>query len=685
MKTIKLNILMSSLLAAILIVLTFVSCNDDKAEIIQYETASLESLIVEAEALVQNNEEGTTPGLYKSGSKKELQDVLAWAKLKFENAKSQKEITEAIIKLQNAIDTFKLSLIKAAIPYINQTPGSYIQISDNIKYTIGGTFTIEVDCYILDLNQLGYSNNLFSCEQMGPDSGFAVRYFGDGHIEIVVGNNDWKDVKSDPDIMKVGEWIHVALSNTGSTQKLYVNGNEILTMNHTHLPAANSPLVIGNGSVFNDRVVNALVKNVRIWNTTRTESEITNNFDTALTGNESGLAAYFPLDADLGNEFKDFTGNYTATFVSNVKWLIEGIIPEMTLDYTSLNKAIEEAEKLKPTIVEGQNDGDYPSGTIAYIQTLIDGGKNVLENAKWQKDVDKEAYNIRQSLEVVKDSNIKPTLPPEGKYSAIFGGGPFYSGGDAVINDLRNSGFTTAILWTIHIGEDGSMIYNDKAVIDKNGNYVGDPEWKTRLSNLLQAPTTIDRIELGIGAWGSKSWENIKALIDAEGTGTDTKLYKALETLKDITGASAINYDDELTYDVESSVKFSLILADMGLKISLCPYTNTEYWKSVYEQVETQKPGTIDRVYLQCYDGGAANTPSAWNQHFGNLQVSMGLWSRHGYNCESGDTPSEILSKITNEKENISGGFIWLYDDIKTCSEYGKTQAYTKAVNQALE
>ena len=35
--------------------------------------------------------------------------------------------------------------------------------------------------------------------------------------------------------------------------------------------------------------------------------------------------------------------------------------------------------------------------------------------------------------------------------SAFFGGVPFYSGGAAVMNDLRASGFTTVILWTIHV------------------------------------------------------------------------------------------------------------------------------------------------------------------------------------------------------------------------------------------
>ncbi|PKQ64519.1 hypothetical protein BZG02_05105 [Labilibaculum filiforme] len=299
--------------------------------------------------------------------------------------------------------------------------------------------------------------------------------------------------------------------------------------------------------------------------------------------------------------------------------------------------------------------------------------------------MDNETKNISDALGIIKGLTSKPTLPPTGKYSAIFGGGSFYSGGDAVILDMRNSGFTTAILWTIHIEEDGSMIYNDKAVINASGDYIGDPEWGTRLSKLLEAPTTIDRIELGIGAWGAKSWQNIKKLIEEEGTGSDTKLYKAIYKLKEITGATAINYDDELTYDVESSVKFSLMLADMGLKVSLCPYTKTSYWQSVYQQVEAERPGTIDRVYLQCYAGGASNTPSDWNQYFGDIDVSMGLWCKNGTNCSDGDSPASIQSRISSEKNIIAGGFIWLYDDIKSCSDFGKTQAYANAINEGLK
>ncbi len=279
----------------------------------------------------------------------------------------------------------------------------------------------------------------------------------------------------------------------------------------------------------------------------------------------------------------------------------------------------------------------------------------------------------------------KANQAPENKYSAIFGGGPFYSGGDEVIADLKNSGFNTVILWTIHIGEDGSMNFNDQSIIDKNGDYIGDPEWKNRLTRLQEEPSSVERIEIGVGAWGAKSWENIKNLIASEGTGSDTKLYKAFQLLQEITGATAVNYDDEVTFDVESTVKFSLMLDNLGYKIGLCPFNEITYWKSVYEQVETKKPGAIDRVYLQCYAGGSQNRPSQWNQYFGDIKVSYGLWCKNGANCKQGDNPDEILKKISSQKENISGGFMWLYDDIQKCQAYGSTSSYAKAINEGLQ
>ena len=63
---------------------------------------------------------------------------------------------------------------------------------------------------------------------------------------------------------------------------------------------------------------------------------------------------------------------------------------------------------------------------------------------------------------------------PTGATSTLFGGGPFYSGGYATMNTLRTSGYTTVMLWCIHVdATTGNLIFNDQLVA-ANGSYVGN-------------------------------------------------------------------------------------------------------------------------------------------------------------------------------------------------------------------
>jgi len=269
--------------------------------------------------------------------------------------------------------------------------------------------------------------------------------------------------------------------------------------------------------------------------------------------------------------------------------------------------------------------------------------------------------------------------------SAVYGGGGFYSGGQAVMDDLRQSGFNTVILWTIHVSDQGNMNFNDIPVIDTNGNYIGDPDWTNRIATLKQNPTSVTRVELGIASAGATDFENIELLINQNGTGPNTVLYKAFENLKAVTAADAVNFDDESNYDVSTTVQFAVMLADIGFKVTLVPYTRISFWREVYNRVEAQRPGTIDKVYLQVYAGGAGNNPADWNGSFGNLKVIPGLWSKHGSNCNLGSSPAQVQSRMSRWKPVVSGGFMWLYDDIEACSAPGqRTSDYASAINNAL-
>jgi len=264
--------------------------------------------------------------------------------------------------------------------------------------------------------------------------------------------------------------------------------------------------------------------------------------------------------------------------------------------------------------------------------------------------------------------------------SAIYGGGPFYQTPATTIPELRTSGFTTAVIWTIHIDTAGNFNYNAEFPIVANGRYIGYsryPDFSRNVALLKTAPTSITRVEAGLSAYGSSTFQNIKNLITAHGTGPTTNLYKNFKALKDsIPSIDAINFDDESTYDVSSSVQLAVMLGGLGYKVALCPYTQATYWKSVASQTNSQIPGTVDAVFLQCYDGGASNSPCSATWNFNGIPVYPGLWDRNYL-------PAGVQTKMAGWKTqcNISGGFMWLYDDFKNTP---KTQQYASAINTAI-
>lgn len=264
--------------------------------------------------------------------------------------------------------------------------------------------------------------------------------------------------------------------------------------------------------------------------------------------------------------------------------------------------------------------------------------------------------------------------------SAIYGGGPLYTGGQAVMDDLRASGFTTVIFFGLHPHENGDLHYNNDLIIS-NGAYVGDPAWLTRVASLKQAPTSVNRIEFSIGGWGVGDFANIQNLIAAQGTGPDSVLYRNFQKLKEITGADAIDFDDESTYDLNSSTQFGNMLWGLGFSITLAPYTNQTYWVNLKNNLA----GKVDGIHLQVYDGGASNNPATWSSAMG-MTVDPGLWLKHGTGCTAGDSPSTVQSKMTNWKSSVGivGGFIWLYDDIQACWSQGTTAQYAAAINNAV-
>lgn len=276
------------------------------------------------------------------------------------------------------------------------------------------------------------------------------------------------------------------------------------------------------------------------------------------------------------------------------------------------------------------------------------------------------------------------TLPaPEWKgewVSAIFGGGPFVEGTQSVLDDVTSSGFNTIMIWSVHVHGDGTLYLNNTKAVD-NGELVIGQASVDFWSKLKGEGSSIERIELSVGAGGCTDFEEIKKYVEKEGTGEESVLYKNMHTLIEATGADAVNFDDESCYDLNSAAAFGKMCAEMGMKITFCPYVNIDFWSKLAKELGED----ADRVYLQCYSGGQLND-NQYKTWWRVWALSTGMRIIPGYWCGTGAgrcTASTVKSKLSRETDYTTGGFMWLYDDMMKMKSPNSTKDYAAAINEA--
>jgi hypothetical protein len=249
--------------------------------------------------------------------------------------------------------------------------------------------------------------------------------------------------------------------------------------------------------------------------------------------------------------------------------------------------------------------------------------------------------------------------------SAVYVCGHFRRARPNTVAALKASGFTTAILFNVHVEANGDLSTDlggeAGGYICQNGQYVFgkvQPNYVNDVNALLEGTTSIRRIEHCIGGWGNSSYDNVKALVNANGTGENTNLYRNFKALKEaLPCVEAINNDQEQCYDVATAVAFHKMLFDVGFKTTVAPYTQKTYWTNFVSQLNAARAGAVDRIYIQCYDGGASNNPADWY-----LNTDIPIWS--GQLIYEGND-AQKKTKFENWKINsrTEGGFYWNYND----------------------
>jgi hypothetical protein len=285
-----------------------------------------------------------------------------------------------------------------------------------------------------------------------------------------------------------------------------------------------------------------------------------------------------------------------------------------------------------------------------------------------------------------------PASPAKPNVAIYSGGDPTQTQGIQVLQEISTGVYTTVILWAAHVDASGNFAMNDDPIVS-NGKFVSSAlSWAKVVAGLKTTTgTTITRVELSIGG-DQTSFANIQALFQKYGNKPTNPLYGNLKVLQSTLSLDAINYDDESTYDPNSSLGLAMMCAGLGMRVSICPFTMQAYWVNLVNAINQSQPGTADAVYLQCYDGGAGNDPASWNKYFSStgLGIAPGLWATHqeanSSQCTQNTTASQANAQFSAwaKQSSLAGGFMFVGTDMLKCPNGGTPADYASAIADAF-
>ena len=273
-----------------------------------------------------------------------------------------------------------------------------------------------------------------------------------------------------------------------------------------------------------------------------------------------------------------------------------------------------------------------------------------------------------------------PSVTFADPFVGIYGGGPFYDSLADNLDYLKSSSYTAVILWCVHVYDNGDLVYNGAKIVS-DGQYVGDGNWPGLIAQLKSDDSTIKQIALSVGSAGVNDFTNIQNLMSSQGTGSDSILYRNFAALKSaIPSIDIIDMDDEDLADQNTIAQFSLLMGQTGFKVSMCAYCLQDMWIAAIQQVNSQQPDTVVQLNLQCYVGGEGNDPVQWQQAINNAGLSTpvipGLWSGER-------STDDVQNQFSGWRDQgISGGFMWLWDDMKNSNQ--DPASYARAIHQGI-
>ncbi len=166
---------------------------------------------------------------------------------------------------------------------------------------------------------------LYGGEVVSNGNNWGIRILTDGNVRFFfhLGNGVWRNLETTGLNLKDNNWHALAVTKDSANVKIYLDGVLKQTFANTEaISYTLSPnIVLGrHGSGDNRFNLTGSVDDLRLWNTVRTASDISTNYNKELTLPQTGLVGYWKFNDNSGTAAVDATGGASAALQNGATW-----------------------------------------------------------------------------------------------------------------------------------------------------------------------------------------------------------------------------------------------------------------------------------------------------------------------------------------------------------------------------
>ena len=368
-----------------------------------------------------------------------------------------------------------------------------------------GTVNTAIDNFTVEiwakLDEVPASDRIIFFNGNGGSDGYGLLVNTAGQPYVLRGGQagNVANVTITPD-----SWHHYALTKSGTTWSLYMDGQQVLTYSTASVAPPSDVLRIGSGG----QAIIGDVADLRMWTSARSQAEIQANMNLDLRGDEANLAGYWRLDDGAA---RDLTGNgHNGTTSGTVSYF--GTEP-LVADATNLSVA--EDGRIHGTVVAADSDGAAITfGTITNGTTAHGGHVSVAADGSFTYQAGTGYAGADSFTVTVNDGSASPTtgtisvnvVDDTRVLGASAAGGRFHSVGDSLVAIANSASLATGagnFTWETWVQSDATGKRQDLIDIQGNGSfyrfYIGADN-KLHFEN-QSSPGPVSTATVADGAW----------------------------------------------------------------------------------------------------------------------------------------------------------------------------------------